>query len=161
MQSSANGEAGTGKLKGIVVIECLNSLGYLYALFPVLRVASFFWLGDIFVLYFMLGLFCSLMLFKHRRWSWFLAMIMWIGEGIFILWASLTTSLYVFFIPVFLLAYPVNLLVFLSVGVFRFASVVYFATKRVRRAFAVDLRRQPIEYFRSFRVGSEYKGGQD
>jgi hypothetical protein len=166
MKRNEHGKHRTGESKGVVVIAFLNFLGYLYDLFPFLLVASFFgfglWLYNIILLYFVLGLFCSWKLFKHRTWSWYLAITMWVSEGIIILWTS-TTSLYelypfnLLFYPANLLAYPANILVFLSVGVYRFASVAYLLTERVRKLFAVDLRRQPIDYLRSFRTGSEYK----
>lgn len=126
-----------GKPIGIAVIASLNFLAYLIVFFVFLIIGFLFsfgiWLDDIAILYLAVGLTCSWKLFKHRAWSWYLAIIMWIGEGIFILWAP-TTTLYELF--------PVNVLVYVSVGAFRFASVSYFAIKRVRKIFAVDLRRQ-------------------
>jgi hypothetical protein len=166
MTESADSSHKTGKAKGIIAVAFLSFLFYVYSLFPFLFAIYLFsfgiWLVDIAALYFVVGLICSWKLFSHRTWSWYLAIIMSTGEGLFIL-LSFTilpidpNLLVVLLYPLlFFLRYPASLFGVLSIGVFRLASAAYLTTKGVRKTFAVN-KRQIIDYLKSFRIEPEYR----
>jgi uncharacterized membrane protein (DUF2068 family) len=78
--------------------------------------------------YSVVGVVCSSGLLRQKKWSLYLAVIMWIAEGVAVIAVS--------FLFIDLLSTdPVSIIIFLSVAVFRFATVAYLTRRKVKEAF--------------------------
>jgi hypothetical protein len=125
---------GVGKIRSVEVIAGVNLLAYVVLLIAFLGMESFFSFGlfllHLGVLYSIVGIICSYGLHRHRKWSWYLAIIMWIGEGILASWVAYVNGTQ-FSNP------SQGALGFLPIAIFRLASVAYFVTSKVTKNFEV------------------------
>lgn len=120
---------GVGKMRSVEVISWVNLFVYAFLLIAFIGVESFFFFGlfilHLGVLYSIVGVICSYGLSRHRKWSWYLAITMWISEGIFASWTAYISVSYTF------------LLTFLLIAILRLVSIAYFVTSKVTKNFEV------------------------
>ena len=84
------------------------------------------------LLYALAGIACSRGLLQHKKWAWYAAMVMWIGEGILL---SIVSYLNIGFYSI----YPqYSMIIFFAV--LRILSIAYLIGKRTRASF--DIERQ-------------------
>jgi len=80
------------------------------------------------VLYSIVGVICSSGLLQHKRWSWYLTVAMWTAEGVAASWVTYSS------IGLFS-SDPETIIIFLSIGIFKFATAGYLAKRQVREGF--------------------------
>jgi hypothetical protein len=118
---------GVAKLRSVEVIAGVNLLVYTFLLMIFLFLDSiFFGLFHFGVLYSIIGMICSYELSRHRKWSWYLAIAMWIGEGILASWAAYVS----------ISSYR-SVLEFLLIAILRLVSIAYFVTSKVTKSFGI------------------------
>jgi len=84
------------------------------------------------LLYPLVGIACSRGLLQHKKWAWYTAMVMWIGEGILLSIVSyLNTRSHTIYLSDF---------IFVFFAVLRVLSIAYLTGKRTRASF--DIERQ-------------------
>ena len=114
----------------VAYVFLLVFLGYLFLILPV----PLLLLG---LLYPLAGIACSSGLLHRKKWSWYVAMIMWASEGIVCSWVAYLNG-------GFLSVYPQSVLTFVLIALLRFASVAYLAGRRVRESLHVKDRRTKV-----------------
>jgi hypothetical protein len=107
----------------IAYVFLLVIIGYIFLILPILLLL----LG---LLYPLAGIACSGGLLHRRKWSWYMAMIMWMSEGVVCAWVGYLNR-------GFLNVYPQSVLTFVLIAVLRFACVPYLAGRRVREGFHI------------------------
>jgi hypothetical protein len=82
---------------------------------------------------------CCWGLLKHARWSWFMGIALWITEGIFSVWAAYVNTSLIIGPNSIHYTDPVNVLKFVSVGLFKFASTTYLASGKIRESYEIKM----------------------
>jgi hypothetical protein len=115
---------------GVTLLARINlvfhTLLLFWALPSVYFLVSLFAVGV--VLYSIAGIACSWGLLQHKRWGWYMAVAMWMVEGIVSSWGAYSNSGY-------FSSYPELAIIFLSITFFKFASTAYLAMRKVRIGF--------------------------
>jgi hypothetical protein len=109
---------------GVTLLAKVNLVIYVLLLFwalsLVLYAANVIALGI--VLYSIAGVVCSLGLLQSKRWSFYMAMAMWMSEG--------TVSSWITYSNMELFSKdPETIIMFLSIAIFKFATAAYLAKK--------------------------------
>jgi hypothetical protein len=74
------------------------------------------------------GITCCWSLLKHKKWSWYMATVMWMTEGLISSWAAYT------YIGLYYL-YPQSEIAFMLIALFKFASTAYISRRKIRESF--------------------------
>lgn len=115
---------------GVTLLARINLVIYILLLFWalsfVLSIVDL--ISIIFVLYSIAGIACSSGLLQHKRWGWYMAVIMWMVEGIVSSWAAYANS------ESFSM-YPQSAIIFLLIPLFKFASTAYIVKRKIREGF--------------------------
>jgi hypothetical protein len=117
---------------GITLLARINLVIYILLLFWALSfVLSIVDLISIsFALYSIAGIACSSGLLQQKRWSWYMAVIMWMVEGAVSCWAVYANSESFFM-------YPQSAIIFLLIPLFKFASTAYIVKRKIREGFDI------------------------
>jgi len=125
---------GVGKIRSLRVIAGVNLLAYVVLLTAFLFLERLFYFGlflvHLGVLYSIVGIICSYRLRQHRKWPWYLAITMWIGEGVYTSWVAYVNSTQ-------FSNTSQSVLMFLLIALFRLVSIAYFLTSKIRKNFKV------------------------
>ena len=124
----------TEKTRGVRIIAAVNFLAYVVLLTAFFFLERLFYFGlflvHLGVLYSIVGIICSYRLRQHMKWPWYLAITMWIGEGVYASWVAYVNSTQ-------FSNTPQSVLMFLLIALFRFVSIAYFLTSNIRKNFEV------------------------
>lgn len=117
-------------LVGVTILARINLVIYVLLLFWAL--SSVFYAVNLvamsLVLYSIAGVICSSGLLQHKRWSWYMAVAMWIVEGVASSWVTYSNI-------GLLSTDPETIIIFLSIAIFKFATAAYLAKRKVRESF--------------------------
>ena len=115
------------------VIAIGNLLLYSWLMFSIFSLAV---RSPVKIIYFQLlypavGMACSLGLLKYKRWSWYVAFVMWIFEG--------AVSALEAVVPAIKFGISVNdvswFTMLLLIAIFRFASIFYLTRRKVSKSY--------------------------
>lgn len=143
-QSETNGDVITKPETpaGVTFLAKINMIFYILLLFWAL--SFMFYAVDFSAGYFVLlsiaGTACCWGLLKHTKWSWYMAIAMWMTEGLVSSWAAYT------YIGSYYL-YPQSEITFVLIALFKFASTAYLCkTKKASTQKEAHVSMPPARY---------------
>jgi hypothetical protein len=117
---------------GVTLLARINLVVYILLLFwalpSVYVLVSLVAIGV--VLYSIAGIACSWGLLQHKSRGWYMAVTMWMVEGMVSSWTAIANS-------GDFSTYPQTVILFLSIAFFRFASTAYLTKKKFRDGFGI------------------------